>query len=143
MKRGLLFVLFLGAGIVAASLLSSARSEEKKVAKGGAKDAPYVHTVVFYMKKDAPEGALAAAIADTHALLTQIPSVRGLRAGKPAKMSTPDFAVKDYSFALLVLFDDFAGLKEYLDHPKHTEYVNRHVKSFEKVIVYDFEDQKK
>lgn len=115
----------------------SVRGEEKKGAT-----APYVHAVIFYMKKEAPQGAIDAAIADVTQLLAGIPSVRGVRVGRPAKMATPDYAKSDYNFGLLVLFNDYAGLKEYLDHPKHLEYVKRHGNHFDKVLVYDFEDKK-
>jgi hypothetical protein len=103
----------------------------------------YVHTVIFYLKKDAPEGESEALIQDAHELLTKIPSVRFLSIGRPAKQSTPKFSVKDYQVGLLVLFDSFDGLKTYLDHPLHLKYVERHAKYLEKIPVYDFINQKK
>jgi hypothetical protein len=101
------------------------------------KPAPFVHTVIFHLKKDAPENATEAIIADTHKLLARIESVREIRAGRPADKGSPN-AAKDYQLGLLVLFDDADGLKTYLDHPLHKEFVSNHAKSFEKVIVYDF-----
>ena len=53
------------------------------------------------------------------------------------------FAVTDFSVGLLVLFDDYDGLQTYLDHPLHTEYLEKHGKYWEKVPVYDFVNQKK
>ena len=80
--------------------------------------------------------------ADAHTLLTKIPSVRGLKIGRPAKKFTPNFAKNDYDVGLLVLFDDFAGLKTYLEHPLHLKYVAKHKDKFDKVLVYDFNNQK-
>lgn len=104
---------------------------------------PYVHAVIFYLKKDAPKGEVGKMIADSHELLGKIPTVRKLWVGRPAEMATPEYAVKDYQVGLMVLFDDFAGLKTYLDHPLHTEYLKRHGEFWDKVPVYDFVNQTK
>jgi hypothetical protein len=108
-------------------------------------EAPFVHTVIFHLKKDAPDGEAQALIADAHELLGKIPSVRGLRIGRPAETGTPDLAKKDFQVGLLVLFDDYAGLKTYLDHPLHLKYVDKHIQyvDTDKLLVYDFVNQKK
>jgi hypothetical protein len=108
-----------------------------------AKKAPYVHNVIFYLKKDAPKDEVEKLIQDSHKLLGKIPTVRGLWAGRPAEKATPKVAVTDYAVGLLVLFDDYAGLQTYLDHPLHTEYLEKHGKHWERVSVYDFVNQKK
>jgi hypothetical protein len=108
---------------------------DRRIAPRGA--APFVHTVVFYLKKDAPANASDAVISDTQKLLARIPSVREIRAGRPAEKAS-DRAVKDYQVGLLVLFDDADGLHAYIDHPLHKEFVANHEKNFEKVVVYDF-----
>jgi hypothetical protein len=66
-----------------------------------------------------------------------------VKAGLPADKSTPKVAVTDYQVGLLVLFDNYDGLKTYLDHPLHTKYVEKHEKHIEKVLVYDFLNQLK
>jgi hypothetical protein len=103
---------------------------------------PFAHSVIFYLKKDAPKDAANKMIADSHTLLAKIPSVKGVWAGRPAKESTPKVGITDYQVGLLVLFDNAAGLKTYLEHELHTEYVNRHEKHIERVLVYDFLNQK-
>src|SRR5436190_8844585 len=65
--------------------------------------APYVHVVIFTLKKDAPSDALPNLIADCHEMLAKVPSVRSLRVGRPAEKGTPDLAKKNYDAALLVL----------------------------------------
>jgi len=111
----------------------------------GEKAAPFVHVVVFYLKKDAPKDEADALVADAHELLQKIPSVRALRAGKPAEMATPGMAKKDYSAALCVLFDDADGLNAYLKHPMHLKYVDKHLKNVdpEKLLVFDFVNENK
>jgi hypothetical protein len=99
--------------------------------------APYVHSVVIYLKKDTPAAKREALIADCHKVLAKIPSVRGLWAGEPAAKATPD-ALKDYQVGLLVLFDNYDGLKTYLDHPDHVKFVQTYLPLAEKVQVYDF-----
>jgi hypothetical protein len=107
--------------------------------QGGAKKmGRYVHTVIFYLKKDAPKTEVEGLIRDSHKLLAKIPTVRSLSAGRPAAKATPKVAATDYQVGLLVTFDDYNGLKTYLDHPLHTEYLEKHSKHWEKVAVYDF-----
>ncbi len=101
------------------------------------KSPPLVHTVIFYLKKDAPANEADGLIADTQKLLAKIPTVREIRAGKPADKATP-IAAKDYQVGLLVLFDDSDGLHTYADHPLHKEFVANHEKNFDKVVIYDF-----
>ena len=104
---------------------------------------PYVHTVVFYLKADAPRGEAEKIIADAHGLLARIPSVKGLWIGRPAEKATPKLAVTDYHVAWTLLFDDYAGLQEYLDHKLHLEFREKHAKHAERVLIYDFINQKK
>ena len=104
---------------------------------------PYVHSVVFYLKKDTPPAKIQAMIADCHSILGKIPSVRSLWVGRPADKGTPDLAVKDYQLGLMVLFDDYDGLKGYLDHPTHLKFVETYAPTFEKALVYDFQNQVK
>lgn len=106
--------------------------------KADAKQPNYVHVVIFNLKKDAPKGEDKAIIEDTHELLAKIPSVKGIRVGAPAEKGTPDLASKDYQLGLVVLVDDFDGLKAYLDHPLHLKFVEKHLKHLEKPVVYDF-----
>ena len=96
------------------------------------------------MKKDAPADTAEKIIEGCHTL-TAIPTVRGLMVGRPAAAadSTPKVALHDYDVALVVLFDNAAGLKTYLTHKTHLKFVEDFGQYFEKVEVYDFSDQKK
>jgi hypothetical protein len=101
---------------------------------------PYVHAVIFHVKKDAPEGEAEALIRDAHEILRRIPTVRELRVGRPAERATPGLASKDYHVGLLILFDDADGLLTYHEHPLHKQYVAKHLPHVEteKLRVYDF-----
>jgi hypothetical protein len=104
---------------------------------------PYVHSVIFYLKKDTPAAKREELIADCHKVLGKIPSVRGIWVGQPAAKGTPDFAVKDFHVGLLVLFDNYEGLKTYLEHPIHLKFVEMYSPHIEKVLVYDFMNKAK
>jgi hypothetical protein len=133
-------------GSVVWTLLASPGQSAGQAEKGQAvKGAPYVHTVIFHVKKDAPKDEASALIRDAHELLQPIPSVRELRVGRPAEKGTPDVAKKDFQVGLLVLFDNFEGLQTYLDHPMHQKYLEKHINhvELEKLQVYDFVNQQK
>ncbi len=137
------------AGLVvlgAAALFAAQSTVVDAGGKGGVKKAKkgnFVHTVIFYLKKDAPKDEVESLIVDSHKMLAKIPSVRGLKAGRPAERATPKVAKTDFQVGLLVRFDDADGLQTYIDHPLHTEYVEKHKKYWEKVLVYDFVNQQK
>jgi hypothetical protein len=114
-------------------------------AEGGAtKAAPFVHTVIFTVKADAPAGEADELLADCQELLAKIPSVRTLRAGRPAKPAAGK-AKSDYSVGLMILFDDAAGLAAYDVHPNHKKFVEKHIKHIdvEKLSVFDFPNETK
>lgn len=135
MKRSLLLVPLL---VLAWFIAGHGSADPVRVAADKADKANYVHTVIFYLKKDTPKAEADALVTDAHDLLEKIPSVRSLKIGPPAEKSTPEFSVKDYQLGLLCTFDDYDGLKTYLEHPQHLKYVEKHKKNLDKVLVYDF-----
>ncbi len=139
MRRTLLLSML----VVAIGATANAVSADAKSDKKG--HAPYAHVVVFRMKENAPKDAVEKALADCHELLAKIPSVRSVRAGRPAAKGTPDVPKMQYDFALLVLVEDADGLEAYLKHPLHLEFVKKHGPYFdrEKLQVFDFLDQSK
>ena len=54
------------------------RRPKRRASAGGV-----VHTVIFYLKEDAPSGTADAILADCHEMLAKIPTVRHLKAGRP------------------------------------------------------------
>jgi hypothetical protein len=140
MVRKLSLLAALAAGVL---VTGGVATRQARTAEKSAKSAGYVHSVIFYLKKDAGADAAESVIADAHELLSKIPSVRALKAGPPSTETQEKVAVKDFSVGLLVLFDDYGGVEQYLKHPQHDEFVKRHREHFEKVLVYDFVDQGK
>jgi hypothetical protein len=137
-KGSILLCLIVADAILGSTLLGPIQGQVRRDRRATPrKSPPLVHTVIIFLKKDAPANEADAVIADTEKLLAKIPSVREIKAGKPADKATP-IAAKDYQVGLLVLFDDTEGLHQYADHPLHKEFVTKHEKSFEKVVVYDF-----
>jgi hypothetical protein len=115
-----------------------------QVQQAKANQPPFVHNVVVYAKKGTPPAKVDALIADCHNSLAKIPTVRGLWAGKPSgKGQSSDKAMLDYDVGLMVLFDNYDGLKTYLDHPLHLKFLEVHMPDVDKVLVYDFLNQAK
>ena len=145
MKRKLLAAAAVAAaGVILAVAAVRSAAEKKDDAPKKAK-ARFVHTVIFTLKKDAPKDEEAQMIADCHEMLGKIPSVRQLRAGRPAEKGTPSLAKKDYAVALTIFFDDYDGLMTYDKHELHKKFVEKHLPhvEVEKLLVYDSEDQAK
>jgi hypothetical protein len=132
---------FMLAITLALGLALTATAEEKAESK--AKGA-FVHVVVFTMKKGTSTESIDEVIKDCKKMLGKISAVRHVKAGRPATDATPKLAKKNYDVALLIVVDDAAGLKSYLEDPLHLEFVKKHGKLFEmeKLQVFDFLDGK-
>ena len=72
-------------------------------------------------------------------------TVARVKAGRPSKDIAEKVVKTDYDVGLLVVVDDFEGIKAYLKDPLHDEFVKKHGKHFEmkKLQVFDFINQKK
>jgi hypothetical protein len=129
---------------VALLLVTSVPAEDKPAATAK-QSGGYVHVVIFTLKKDAPADAVDDVIKDCHKMLGKISSVRSVKAGKPSKDVAEKVVKTDYDVGLVVLVDDFAGIKAYLEDPLHLEFVKKYGKFFEmkKLQVFDFVDAKK
>jgi Stress responsive A/B Barrel Domain len=100
------------------------------------KNTKYVHTVILKLKSDS-DSTEGQSLLDDLPSLSKISTVRGLWYGRPADKATPDFANKDFTVGITVLFDNYDGLKKYLDDPVHKKLADTHLKFFEKPVVYD------
>ena len=107
----------------------------------GFRGAGVIHVVVLKAKSDTPTSETQLLIDEAYSQLTKIKGVRGLWAGKPAAKATPD-ASTDYTVALVLVFDDAAGVKTYLNDPIHTKFADKHLSKWETPVVYDFEPRK-
>jgi hypothetical protein len=132
--------------ICGSALLISTASFRTHAAEDKAAAKPaFTHVVVFYLTKDAPKEEADALIADCHAMLSKISTVRDLKAGKPSDKGAPMVSRTDYHVGLLVLFDNADGMKAYLDDKLHQDFITKHGKYIDrdKLIVLDFQDQAK
>jgi len=98
----------------------------------------FVHTVYFWLHDTAAVSAGEQIIADCRELLTRIPGVVHLWAGKAVPSTR---AVVDGSFAagLTVVFADAAAHEVYQTHELHLQFIARNKASWSRVQVYDFE----
>jgi hypothetical protein len=123
-----------------------AREDEKNLKAlratiDGYRDAGLVHVVVLKGKPDTAPADVKDLVDDSYSQLARLKTVRGLWAGKPAAKAV-EGAVTDYTVALVLVFDDAAGLRTYFDDPVHQKFMERHLKKWETPLVYDFEPRK-
>ena len=97
----------------------------------------FIHNVYFWFKSGLPKSAAQAMIADGEAILKKIPTVRHIWSGMPTGQGR-DIVDNSYDVGLCVAFDDSAGHDLYQDHPLHKQYIERHGKNWERIVVYDF-----
>lgn len=97
--------------------------------------APFIHTVFFYLNNEVYDEALADFELGL-AKLGDIKSVSNLRFGKPA-MTPRDVVDNNYSYALIVEFDDVAAHDAYQDDPIHLKFIEEHQNLWSEVKVYD------
>ena len=93
--------------------------------------------------EDIVPGNVEELIADCHKTLGAIPSVKGLWVGRRAEKGSEKFGDKDFNVGLLVLFENFEGLKAYEVDATHQQLVQRYLPIIDKIQVYDFENQAK
>ena len=100
------------------------------------------HIVMIEPRADLERGTLPAAIADLQAAAREIPSIRHLRIGRRIRHGLPGYEqsmARDFSYAVIIEFDDRAGLEEYLRHPSHAA-LSRHFATVgEQSLAYDYE----
>jgi Stress responsive A/B Barrel Domain len=101
-----------------------------------------VHVVLFSPKPDLSESDRRALLDALTAAAKGIPSIRRVRVGKRVKHSLPGYEQMmrdDYEFAVMIEFDDLAGLKAYLQHPAHAAAGRHFYTSASRALAYDYE----
>jgi hypothetical protein len=101
-----------------------------------------VHVVLFSPRADLSDADRAAVLEAISAAAREIPSIKRLRIGKRVKHSLPGYEqmmTDDYEFAVIIEFDDVAGLKSYLQHPAHVAAGRHFTTSASKALAYDYE----
>jgi hypothetical protein len=120
-----MFAVTLGGGSLSA--------EEVAAAKGGT----VLKHVVMYKFKPEISAAQVQEVVDTFAgLPSKIDTIIGFETGTNV---SEEGKSEGFTHVFVVTFRDKAGLKTYLDHPAHAEYVQVVKGRREKVIVFDYE----
>ena len=124
MRRALIVVACLV--LIAAPLASAAEAPKGTI----------VHSVYFWLKKEATDEDVKTLIADCKALAALDCVVRA-DVGVPLGKSRG--AVDgSYQVGIVVYFADQAGYDTYLKHPDHLKLVAKYKALWEKIVVYDF-----
>jgi stress responsive alpha/beta barrel protein len=100
------------------------------------------HVVLFSPRPDLSNGDRAALLDALASAAKGIPSIKRFRVGKRVKHSLPGYEqmmTDDYEFAVIIEFDDVAGLKSYLQHPAHAEAGRHFTASAARALAYDYE----
>lgn len=97
----------------------------------------FIHLVYFWLKPGTPDAEREALAKDCRELLSDIPDVVHLWAGRPA-MTPRDIVDNSYDVGLCVVLKDAAAHDVYQTHPKHLEFIGRHKPHWQRVQVYDF-----
>jgi hypothetical protein len=99
------------------------------------------HVVLMKPRRDLSAGDRTSFVDAFERAVREIPSVRGVRAGRRVvhgagyEAGVPDSA----DYIAIIEFDDLAGLQTYLRHPAHDELGARFGQSLSSSMVYDFE----
>lgn len=99
------------------------------------------HLVLFRPRREISQTERRALADAFSAAVTQIPSVRRARVGRRVTHGRPyeQLMTIDYSYAVIVEFEDVVGLQAYLNHPVHEQLATQFFAAFEHALMYDFE----
>lgn len=95
------------------------------------------HHVLFWVKSTASIEDLAG-FKNALAKLKDIESVSYFHLGTPSAIQR-EVVVSNYTFSLLIMFDDMAGHDIYQSHALHQAFLAEYKSLFEKVVIYDAE----
>jgi len=100
-----------------------------------------LHVVLFKPRPDLSEAGRQGLVAAFEHAIRNIPTVRGVRVGRRVRHGAgyeavaPDLA----DYAVVIEFDDVAGLQAYLRHPAHADLGARFNDALSSGLVYDYE----
>jgi hypothetical protein len=100
-----------------------------------------IHVVLFEPRPDLSEATRRRVFADLRASAEGIPSARRFRIGRRIRHGLPGYEqtmTDEYSFALVVEFDDVPGLTTYLQHPSHATLGRHFSESALRALAYDY-----
>jgi hypothetical protein len=101
-----------------------------------------VHIVLFQPAENMAAGAKTQILASLAAVAKEIPSIKRFRVGRRTRHGLPGYELTmrdDYSYALVIEFEDLEGLKAYLAHPSHATIGAHFTASAARSLAYDYE----
>jgi hypothetical protein len=127
----------LAAAFVLIGLISTnAADDTKKVKKEGKTSKKVQHVVCFKFKEGTTEAQIAAMEKEFAALKGK---VDGLTAFEHGRNNSPEGLNKGFTHCYIATFKNTQARDEYLPHPAHKEFVEKHLKPIlEDVFVIDF-----
>ena len=98
------------------------------------------HVVLYQLRPDLSDDARARATAALAEAFSMIPSIRRYRVGRRLAVGAGyEVAMPaGFDFFGVLEFDDVAGLREYLEHPRHAELGALFWSSAERALVFDY-----
>lgn len=100
------------------------------------------HVVLFRPNGDMSSEERQAVLDGLASAAVDIPSVRSLRVGRRVRHGRAGYEQmmeQDFEYAVIVEFDDVAGLTTYLAHPKHNAIGEHFAGSSSAALAYDYE----
>jgi hypothetical protein len=100
------------------------------------------HLILFKPKPDLSAADRQAVLDGLASAAVDIPSVRSLRVGRRVRHGRPGYEqvmAQDFEYAVIVEFDDLAGLTAYLSHPQHTALSQHFTELSSAALAYDYE----
>ena len=101
-----------------------------------------VHIILFEPRADLGDAQRRQVIDDLRRAADSIPSVRRCRIGRRIRHGAPGYEAAmtvNYQYAVIIEFDDRAGLEAYLRHPAHHAAGRHFTRSAANAVAYDYE----
>ena len=98
------------------------------------------HVVLFRPKAGLSQADRDGLLAAFRTAVTEIPTVRGVRAGRRVTHGAGyEQTAPNLEILIVIDFNDLDGLQAYLRHPAHAELGARFNQALDSALVYDFE----
>ena len=94
----------------------------------------HVHNVYFWLKDDEPDESFESGLR----ALAQDPNVRAAYFGTPAETDR-DVVENTYTYGLVLVVDDISGHDAYQAGHAHTQFLDDHFRSWDRVLVHDID----
>ena len=100
------------------------------------------HIVLFKPGAAVGPAEKVAILENLATAVAQCSTVRGCRVGRRVRHGLPGYEAEmreDYQYALILEFDDLAGLEGYLRHPAHERIAGVFTSAADASLAYDYE----